>query len=282
MLTAFYKLNGWYRQFDPDEVVVTFDAYSWRKIFTADLSKCVTNKKYKGHRRTDKTPKELRLFAKLDEHIQEFADMLKDRSRIIVLQQEGLEGDDLMAAWVQMHRDDENIVISGDKDMMQLLRYEGVIVVDPADDKHRSLEDWGGDADLFVFEKCIRGEAKTNDNIQSAYPRLRRTKILKAYEDEYVMTEVMNHTFTQLEELPDGSHEEIEYKTLDIVNENITLMSLRHQPKAIKVLMVEEVERGKVNRGRYNHMKFLSYCTKNDLQAIVGKVEDFVPLLAVR
>ena len=282
ILTAFYKMNEYYRRFDPDEVVVTFDAYSWRKVFTKDLSKCVTNKKYKGHRRTDKTAKEMRLFAKLDEHIQDFADMLSDRSRIIVLQREGLEGDDLLAAWVQMHREDENIVVSGDKDMMQLLRYEGVTVVDPATGKERNLDDWGGDADLFLFEKCIRGEAKTNDNIQSAYPRLRRVKIIKAFEDEYTMTEIMDHKFTQFEELPDGSHKEVEYKTSELVNENFTLMSLRHQPKSIKVLMVKEVERGKANRGKYNHMKFLNYCTKNDLQAIVSKVEDFVPLLAVR
>lgn len=282
VLTTFYKMNLYYRRFEPDEVVVTFDGYSWRKIFTQDLSKCVTNKKYKGHRRTDKTAKEMRLFEKLDEYIQDFADMLKSRSRIIVLQQEGLEGDDLLAAWVQMHREDENIVVSGDKDMMQLLRYEGVKLIDPATDKERTLEEYNNDADYFVFVKCIRGEAKTNDNIQSAYPRVRLTKLEKAFADEYTMTEVMAHKFTQLEELPDGSHEEVEYKTSELVNENFTLMSLRHQPKAIKVLMVKEVERGKANRGRYNHMKFLNYCTKNDLQAIVAKVEDFVPLLAVR
>ena len=241
-----------------------------------------TNKKYKGFRRTDKTAKEMRLFAMLDEHIEEFADMLRDRTRIIVLQREYLEGDDLMAAWVQMHRTDDNIIISGDKDMMQLLRYDGVQVVDPATGKNRTLEDYNHDADLFVFEKCFRGEAKTNDNIQSAYPRLRRTKIDKAYEDEYVRTEVMNHTFTQTEELPDGSIGEVTYKTLDVFKENMLLMSLKHQPDPIKVMMVKEVERGKAERGRYNHMKFIRYCATNDLQSIIDKVEDFVPLLAVR
>ena len=246
------------------------------------MAKCVTNKKYKGHRRTDKTAKELRLFAKLDEHIQEFADMLKTHSRIIVLQRELLEGDDLMAAWVQMHREDENVVISGDKDMMQLLRYDGVTLVDPGTDKERTLEEYNNDADLFVFFKCFRGEAKTNDNIQSAFPRIQKTKIFKAYEDEYVKTSVMAHTFTQLEELPDGTFKEVEYKTADLMGENLVLMSLRHQPNKIKVLMVKEVEYGIANRGKYNHLNFLRFCATNDLQAIVAKVEEFVPLLAVR
>lgn len=282
ILTAMYKLNGYYNTYEPDEVVITFDAWSWRKDFTKDLSKCVTNKPYKGHRRTDKTAREMRMFAALDEHIQEFADMLKEKSSIIVLQRDKLEGDDLMAAWVQMHREDENIVISGDKDMMQLLRYEGVTVIDPATNKPRSLEDFNNDADLFVFEKCFRGEAKTNDNIQSAYPRILRTKIAKAHNDEYLRTEVMAHTFTQLEEMPDGSHEEVEYRTLDLMEENMILMSLRHQPDYVKVLMVKEVEYGKANRGRYNHLKFIKYCTVNDLHPIVAKVEDFIKFLAVK
>ena len=282
ILSALYKLNIYYRRFEPDEVVITFDAWSWRKDFTKDLSKCVTNKPYKGHRRTDKTARELRMFAALDEHIQEFADMLKTRTSVVVLQRDKLEGDDLMAAWVQMHRDDENIVISGDKDMMQLLRYEGVSVIDPATDKNRTLEDFNNDADLFVFEKCFRGEAKTNDNIQSAFPRIRKTKIQQAYNDEYLRTEVMAHTFTQLEELPNGEFKEVEYKTVDLINENMVLMSLRHQPDYVKIAMVKEVEFGKANRGRYNHMKFLNYCNKNDLHPIIAKVEDFVPLLAVK
>ena len=281
ILTALYKMNEYYRRFDPDEVVMTFDSYSWRKEYTKDLSKCVTNKKYKGHRRMDKTAKEMRLFQMLDEHIEEFADMLRDRTRIVVLQKEFLEGDDLMAAWVQMHREDDNIVVSGDRDMMQLLRYDGVQIIDPATGKNRTLEDWDHDADLFLFEKCFRGESKTNDNIQSAYPRLRRTKIDKAYEDEYLRTEIMAHTFKQTDEV-DGQIEEVEYKTADVFRENMLLMSLRHQPDPIKVLMVKGVQEGLANRGRYNNMKFIQYCSRNDLHPILNKVEDFVPLLAVR
>ncbi len=281
-LSSLYKMNEYYQRYEPDEVVVTFDAFSWRKAFTDDLTKCVTNKKYKGHRRTNKTPTQMRLFSKLDAHIQDFADMLNERSRIIVLQKEGLEGDDLMAAWVQMHRNDEHIVISGDQDMMQLLQYSGVKVVDPATGKERSLDDWGGDVDLFMFEKYIRGEAKTNDNIQSAYPRLYKTKMHKAFYDEYLMTELMDHTFFQMEELPDGTFEEIEYRTGDLVKENKKLMCLTEQPKSIKKMMTVEVERGKVERGKYRHLDFLAYCKANDLKAIIDRIEFFVPFLAVK
>ena len=279
--SALMTMNKYFKMFNPDDMIVTFDDYSWRKAYTKDLSKCVTNKRYKAHRRDKQTPKEKRLFEMLDEHIDEFCRILSTHTGIITLRNNYLEGDDLMAAYVMMHRDDDNIVITGDKDMMQLLRYSGVKVINPADDKERSLAEWEDDADLFLFEKCIRGEAKTNDNIQSSYPRLYRTKLFKAYHDEYERTNIMNHTFTQVEELPDGSYGDVEYNTKELFEENRILMDLTLQPKVIKKLMVKTVQESKENRGRYNHIKFLQFCSKNQLPNIVSRVEDLVPMLNV-
>jgi hypothetical protein len=272
----------YFNEYKVDDIIVTFDDYSWRKAYTDDLSKCATNKKYKAHRRTNKTPKELRLFQMLDDHITEFRDILRDRTGVVVLCEKYLEGDDLMAAYVQMHQGDDNIVLSGDKDMMQLLRYDNVKVIDPATGKPRSLHDWNDDADLFLFEKCIRGEPKTNDNIQSSYPRLLRTKILKSYGDEYLTANIMEHTFTQLEELSDGEYGDVEYKTEELFNENKILMDLTLQPKSIRKLMVKTVLKAKENRGRYNHMKFLKFCTVNELTKIISRIENFVPMLNIK
>ena len=267
--------------FRPDDVVVCFDTTSWRKEWTKDLSKCVTNKKYKGFRRAEQTPKQKELFRMLDEHIDEFAAMLAKMSSILVLRRDLLEGDDLIAAYVQMHRDDANIVISGDKDMMQLLRYPGVQVINPADSEPRTLDDYEGNADIFMFEKCIRGEAKANDNIQSSYPRLLKTKMFKAFDDPFIRENIMNHTFIQHEELPDGSHGDVEYTTRDLFNENVILMDLRRQPKVIKKLMVKTVLAAKENRGKYNHIRFLQFCSRHDLENILTRVEEFVPLLTI-
>jgi len=279
--SAIMTMNKLFRKFSPDDMIVVFDTTSWRKEYTKDLSLCVTNRKYKGHRRANQTPQQEQLFKLLDEHIISFADMLDDRTSILVLRRELLEGDDLMAAYVQMHRDDTNIVVSGDKDMMQLMRYVGVTVINPADGEPRSLEDWGGNADLFMFEKCIRGEAKGNDNIQSSYPRLLRTKILKALDDPFLCENIMNHTFSQLEELPDGEYGDVTYTTRDLFQENQILMDLRKQPDVIKRLMVKAVLRAKKSRGKYNHIKFLQFCTREELDNILSKVEDYVPMLSV-
>ena len=280
--SAVITMNKYFRMFEADDVIVTFDSYSWRKLYTKDLSKCVTNKKYKHHRRENQTPKEQELYRHLDEHIDEFCEILDKRTGVVVLRRHLLEGDDLMAAWVQLHRDDENIIVTGDKDMMQLLRYDNVKVINPADDQERTLEEWNNDPKLFLFEKFIRGESKTNDNIQSAYPRLRKTKLFKAYEDEYEMENILNHTFQQTEEMPDGSYEDVTYRTGDLIKENKLLMDLTAQPKKIKKEMIRAVLEAKKNRGRYNHMKFLRFCTVNELNNIISRVEDFVPMLTVK
>ena len=280
--SALKTMNRYHTEYMPDNMIVTFDSYSWRKLFTSDLSKCVTNKKYKGFRRVDITPKQQKMFKLLDDHIDDFCEMLKRLTGVIVLRQELLEGDDLMAGWVQMHRDDTNIVVSGDKDMMQLMRYNGVTVVNPATGKPQSLAEWNNDVDIFMFVKCIRGEAKTNDNIQSSYPRLQLKKILRAFEDPFIMTSIMEHTFSLLEELPDGSHGDTEYKTSELFAENEILMDLRKQPKTIKVAMVKTILEARENQGRYNHIKFIQYCVKNDFLAIVNDVETFAPMLRAR
>lgn len=282
IMAALTTMNKYFKMFEVDDVIVAFDSYSWRKEFTKDLSKRVSNKKYKAHRREKQSPKEKELYCKLDEHIDQFYEILKEKTGVLVLRRYLLEGDDLMAAYVQMHRDDENIVVSGDKDMMQLLKYDGVKVINPANDEERSLSEWNHDAGLFLFEKFIRGEAKTNDNIQSSYPRLRRVKLFKAYEDEFERTSIMNHTFTQLEELSNGEYGDVEYSTQAIFDENKILMDLSAQPKGIKKEMVRTILEAKDNRGKYNHIKFLRFLTINELEAIINRIEEFVPMLTVR
>lgn len=277
--SALTTMNMYYNTFAPDDVIVAFDSRSWRKEYTKDLSKCVTNKKYKGTRREKQTPKEKRLYQMLDDHIDEFCQILDDRTAVLVLRRHLLEGDDLMAAYVQMHRGDENIVISGDKDMIQLLRYEGVKVINPADGKERTLKEWDDDPNLFIFEKCLRGDS--GDNVQNAYPRLRKTRIVKAYSDEYERENIMNHKFTQLEQTGPDEYSDFEYNTGELFKENKKLVDLTAQPKVIKKEMVKTVLEAKENRGKYNHRKFLSFCQANELKNILDGLEKFVPMLTV-
>ena len=72
------------------------------------------------------------------------------------------------------------------------------------------------------------------------------------------------------------------YKYYLLFYENKILMDLTAQPKPIKVQMVKTILEAKENRGNYNHLKFLRFCTVNELTRILERVEDFVPMLNVR
>ena len=191
---ALTTLNKYYKNFQPHKVVMAFDRSSWRKLYTADEELCLSGKPYKGNRRQSMTPKEKAKFELFLDHLSEFEDMMRVHTSIVCLAGDGLEADDLVAGFCQAHPDDETIIVSADKDMIQLLRHPGVRLIDPASGKDRTLDEWDGDADLFMFEKCIRGD--TGDNVGSALPRVRSTKIRKAYTDSFERVNMMNDTWT--------------------------------------------------------------------------------------
>ena len=279
--TVLHVLNKYFNEYKPDDVILCFDSTSWRKHYTYDLSKTVTNKRYKGHRREDMSTKDAELMEIFDNSIDTMANLFDKHTSVIVLKRNLLEADDLIAGYVQKFPDDKHIVISGDKDFIQLLGNPNVKLIDPATGKRRSLADWEDDAELFLFEKCIRGEGKTSDNIQSSYPRLRKTKLVEAYKDEYKRQNVMNNTFEQTELDDEGNAYKAEYKTKDLFEENKLLMDLRAQPDAIRRAIDRTIEKALKNRGTYNSIKFLQYCSKHSLQRILENSGDFKSLFKV-
>lgn len=278
--TALLTLNKYFNKFKPDELVLAFDSHSWRKAYTEDLNECVTYKKYKGNRRTNMSDSDREKLEKFDSHIQELIDMFKDETRIIVLHRKWLEADDLIAGYIQEHPDDSHILISADKDFMQLLVRNDLKLIDPDSEKERTLDEYDNDPDYFMFVKSIRGDA--GDNVMSAYPRLRSTKIKEAYRDPLTMTNILKHEFKVLINDDDGNVIEKEFITEDVINENILLMDLTAQPEHIRELIVKEINQAKENRGKFNYMKFLRFCGKYDLIRIRDSIDNFVPMLSCK
>lgn len=272
-----WSMLGFFREYPADEIVVAFDDHSWRKAYTENLDECVTNKKYKGNRRQGLTESEKEKFAIFDEHVNLFYEMLRDETSLIVLRRKYLEADDLIAGYIQRNPDMEHTLISSDKDFMQLLIKNNLTIVDPDSKKKRSLEDWNNDPDYFMFEKCFRGDR--GDNVMSAYPRVRSTKIKAAYTDPYVRENLMEHTFTELVNTDDDI-EEIKYNTREVFEENELLMDLTKQPQVIRELIDEEINRAVEERGKFNYFTFLKFCGKYELKNVLSNVEAFIPLLS--
>lgn len=273
--TALVTINKYFKHLKPHKVIMCFDRSSWRKQYTSS-EHCVSGKPYKGNRRQKMTPKEKAKYELFLSHLNDFEEMIRDHTAIITLAGEGLEADDLVAGTIQvlavMDDDAEFIIVSGDKDMIQLLKHENVILIDPATGKQRTLKEWNGDANYFMFEKCLRGDL--GDNVQAAFPRVRKQRIIKAYNDPYEHANLMMETWSA----PDGK----QFLVKELFNENKMLMDLECQPDEIQERIIRTVMSGMENPGNFSYFHFMKFLGKYELKKVAEQAEQFVPLFSSR
>lgn len=282
---ALVTLNKYFRELKPDKVIMAFDRPNWRKEYT-ETDQCLSKRIYKGNRRQKMTPSEKAKYELFCEHLEDFEQLMKVHTSVVCLAAPRLEADDLMAGFVQVYdaldEDAEFIVVTADKDMVQLLEYPNVRLLDPASGKDRNLDDYENDVGLFMFEKCIRGDR--GDNVMSAYPRVRRTRILKAYHDDFEKNNLLNETWKHpdtkehpvTEERPEGTV----FKVKDVFKENQLLMDLNCQPEDIRKLIVTTIIKEMESPGVYSHFHILKFLGKYKMVKVANQLEQFIPLLS--
>jgi hypothetical protein len=270
--SALMVLNKYFKKYKPDQIIACFDRPNWRKTYTKS-DECVSNKIYKGNRRQTMTPKEEAKYETFIQHMADFEALLQNYSSIVVLAKEKLEADDLIAGFTELYSMSNNVIviISGDKDFIQLLKYPNVSLIDPATGKPRTLVDWNQDSEFFMYEKCIRGDR--GDNIQSAYPRCKKTRITKAYNNSLAHVNLMHEVWTD----PVSKEEFIVGKLFE---ENQKLMDLTKQPEHIQQEIFTTIIAGINNPGSYSHFHFLKFCGEFQLKRISSQAEMFAPLLS--
>ena len=273
--SALMSMNYLNNKYKPDEIVAAFDSHSWRKEYTKYAS--ISHKKYKGQRRQNLTDKEKEMLAVFDQHIQDFHEYLKNHTSIIVLKRNLLECDDLIAGFVDEFPDDKHIIVSTDKDFIQLLNQPNVKLIEPDKEKERTLNDWNGDYEFFMFEKCLRGDI--SDNVQSAYPRLHKKKIDAAYGDEFAKQNIMEHTFSIEYFDKDGNLQKKDYKTKDLYEENQLLMDLRKQPTEIQGFIKKTIKNATEVRGKFDLKAFVKLCASHELVRISENPNQFTKML---
>lgn len=271
-------INKHSREHKSDEVVLAFDGKkNWRKTYTR-MPEAVTYKQYKGNRREKLTESEKRKLERFDQHVVEFRDMLREFTGLLVLQHDRLEADDLIAYFIQRRPKERHLIVSRDRDYLQLLQFPNVTLLDPATGKILTLEEYGNDPQYFMFRKCIRGDA--GDNVMSSYPRIREPKIKAAFDNDYDFTNVMQHTFdAQWVHPKTGDIMSKKFKTARVFAENEILMDLTMQPEPIREILEEAVDYAYANRGRYDKVKFLRYCGRMDFQHIIQNITNYNTLL---
>jgi hypothetical protein len=265
---ALVTLNKYYKMYKPNKVICAFDRSSWRKEYTAS-DKCISKKPYKGNRRKDMTEAQQAKYARFLNHLAEFEALIYQYTSMVSLVCELCEADDLIGGFCRVYEGDEIIVMSADSDLLQLTRYPNVQVISPATDKAQSLDKFDNDPLYYLFQKCIRGDP--TDNVQSAFPNVRATRIKKAYEDDFERIQLMKETW---------SNGDTEYVVGDLFAENEKLIDLTKQPVDIQRRILTTISNEMDRQHGFSMFHFLKFVGKYQLIRIKEGIDQYVPMLS--
>lgn len=269
--TALVTLNKYFKKHKPHRVVMAFDRKSWRKEYTAS-EECLSKKPYKGNRRQDMTPAQQEKYARFIDHMKEFEALIENYTTILTLVEQDLEADDLIAGFCQQEASEDNeiIIISTDTDLLQLKRYPNVAVISPANDKEQMLDEFDNDPLYYVFQKCIRGDS--TDNVQSAFPGVRQTRIKKAFTDPFERENLMKELWT--------NEKKVQFRVQDLFEENQKLIDLEKQPDDIRQLIELSVKAAVKRKREFSMFFILKFIGKYKLIKIKESIDQYLPLLS--
>lgn len=122
---VFRSLRRLHRENKIDHMVFCTEGHSWRYGIYPE---------YKARRKLERLQKTAH--EKEDDEVfmsvlTDFIAFISEKTRCTLLHSAGVEGDDFVARWIQLHPEDEHIILSGDTDFFQLLApnvaiYDGV------------------------------------------------------------------------------------------------------------------------------------------------------------
>jgi len=273
-----------------DHIIFCFEGRSWRKQYDAA---------YKANRKIAKeklSQDDIDFSDYLIEVQSDIKTFLENKTNVTVLHHSNLEADDLIAAWIQTHTEDNHVILSTDGDFLQLLA-DNVSIYNGVDKKHicingvfddsgKQLKDKTGNPlvpenpEYFLFEKIIRGD--TSDNIRPAYPGVRKkgsknkVGIIECYEDRKAQGFTWNAFMNEKWEDHNGDVHVVK----DKFKHNKLLIDLNEQPDHIKGYMAETISNVYENL-KYNKqvgVEFLKFCGKHHLVNL-AKYPDKIALL---
>ena len=269
-----------YERFKADHVVFCFEGRSWRKDFYTQ---------YKANRKETRdamTPAEQEADKLFWETFDEFKNFVTEKTNCTVLQHPELEADDLIAGWTQSPPNDKHIIVSSDTDFYQLLsenvsQYNGITDIfantqgfvddkdNPVIDKKTKEPKLPPDPKWLLFEKCMRGDS--SDNVFSAYPKVRKNKLLEAFNDRE--NQGFNWNNLMLSRWVDHNGRERIVKDEYAINQQ--LIDLTMQPDDIKVKIAETIANATDQAKAVGNVgiHLMKFCSKHDLVRIRDNVK---------
>ena len=285
---TFNSIKKAWNDFGGTHVVFCLEGRSWRKDFY---------KPYKANRaetRAAMTVREQEEDKLFWETFDAFKEFIETKTNCTVLQHKQLEADDLIAGFIQMHPNDDHVIISTDSDFHQLIapnvkQYNGVADTLTThegifDKKGKSVIDKktkeavaAPNPQWILFEKCMRGDS--SDNVFSAYPGVRtkgtknKVGLTEAYEDKGKKGWAWNNMMLQRW----TDHEGAEHRVLDDYERNVTLVDLTAQPEDIRKLITETIEENTREPKNVSQVgiRLLKFCQLYDMKKIMDTIQTY-------
>jgi 5'-3' exonuclease len=285
---TFNSVKKAWKDFEGKHVIFALEGRSWRKDHYAPYKR---NRSDARAAHTEKEAEEERVFW---ETFDEFKDFVINKTNCTVLHHPQLEADDLIAGFIQMHPNDNHVIISTDGDFAQLIapnvkQYNGVTEVTTThegyfDNKGRKVKDKktgeekaAPDPQWLLFEKCMRGD--TSDNIFSAYPGVRtkgtknKVGLTEAFEDRKSKGWAWNNLMLQKW----VDHDGVEHRVLEDYQRNVLLCDLSAQPDNIRQIIKDTIEKETSNAKDITQVgtRMIKFCASYDLNKISENIQSY-------
>ena len=293
--TVLGSIRKAWRDFDGDHVIFCLEGRSWRKDYYEPY------KRNRQEARDALSPREAEEDRVFWETFDQFKDFVINKTNTTVLHHPRLEADDLIAGWIDLHPNDNHVIVSTDGDFAQLIapnvrQYNGVMNMTIThegyfDEKGKPIKDKktgevkpAPNPEWQLFEKCMRGD--TTDNVFSAYPGVREkgTKNKVGLRDAFADRLNKGWAWNNLMLQRWIDHNGLEHRVLDDYSRNKILCDLRAQPTEIRNLMFDVINEhinAKKNIEQVG-IRLLKFCSTYDLQKISEQVQSYAEPLNAR
>lgn len=281
----FNSVKKAHNMFDGGHVVFCMEGRSWRKDVYEPYKK---NRKVVLDKRSAKDKEEDEFWW---EAFDDFLKFVKEQSNCSAVRSPNAEADDVIALWIEAHKNDKNIIVSTDSDFYQCINpnvslYNGVtnqiVTVNgfydekdkPIIDNKTKMPKTAPEPEWLLFEKCIRGDS--SDNVFSAFPKTRVTKIREAFNDRdnqgFVWNNFMLNRWTD--------HDGNEQRVKDCYERNKKLIDLTQQPDNIRAEVFEQIAEAQ-NRKKIDQVgvRFMKFCNRYNLTRLAENPTDHAKYL---
>jgi hypothetical protein len=273
--------------FEGTHTVFCLEGRSWRKDVYPPYK---ANRKAAQLARTPREVEEDRVFFEV---MDEFIGFLRTKTNCTVLQHPNAEADDMIARWIQLHPQDQHVIISTDGDFQQLIApnvklfngiagmlytHEGVYDKDgnPATDK-KGQQLAPPRPDWLLFEKCMRGDA--SDNVMSAFPGARTKKLLEVFDDR----ENRGFTWNNLMLSKWTDHGGKEHRVRDDYERNRLLIDLTMQPAdLVDKFDAKILENVNLPANTQVGIALMRFCNLHGLVRIEKQTAEYSPCFSAR